>query len=102
MGLTDTTTPGQSGSGSNNNEGVLHTSQSSEMEPHHQIQFSVLPRTLFFVGVEVLPLCRVYIQCILSTTNRARTGWGRNNRPINNIRLLLMLLHLSHSVYSES
>ena len=39
--LTDTTTPGQSRSGSNGNEGVLH--RSLELEPYYQMPFSVIP-----------------------------------------------------------
>ena len=33
----------QSGPSSNGNEGVLYTSQASELETHYQIQFSVIP-----------------------------------------------------------
>ena len=38
---TGTTTPDQCGLGSNGNKEVLHT---SELEPNHQIQFSIIPR----------------------------------------------------------
>ena len=43
--LISTTTLGQWRTGSNDNEGVLHTPQSPELEPHHRMQFSVIPRT---------------------------------------------------------
>ena len=43
--LTDTTILGQSGLESNGNKGVFHT---LELKPHHQMQFSVIPRTFFF------------------------------------------------------
>ena len=46
--------------GSNWDEGVLHTPQISNVEPHHQAQFSVLPR-ISLLG---------YSQHILSLTNR--------------------------------
>ena len=48
-GLTGTTTPVQSGLESNANEGVLHIPQTPRLEPHHQIQFSVIPRILKFL-----------------------------------------------------
>ena len=44
MGLTATTAPGQSEPKSNDNEEVLHTPL--ELEPHHQLQFSFIPRTV--------------------------------------------------------
>ena len=43
-----TTTPGQSGSGSNGNEELL--SRSSELEAHYQMQFIAILRTLIFFG----------------------------------------------------
>ena len=46
--LTGTTSLKQGGPGSNGNKGV--TLYSSELEPHHQIQFRVIPRTAFFEG----------------------------------------------------
>ena len=46
--LTGTTT--QSGPGSNDNERV--TPHSSELEPHCQMQFSAIVRTLHFGGFE--------------------------------------------------
>ena len=42
--LTGTTAPGQSGPKSN--EEVPHIPQSSRTEPHHQMQFSVISKTL--------------------------------------------------------
>ena len=63
--LTVTTTLDQSGPGRNHNEGVVHFLRSSELEPHHQIQFSVIPRTL--LG-RVLHLCWEYSQSIQSLT----------------------------------
>ena len=45
--LTGITTPGHSGAGSNGNEEVLHNPRYSELEPPHQMQFSVIPRSTF-------------------------------------------------------
>ena len=44
--LTDTTTSGQNGPGSNGNEGILSTPHN---ESHHQMQFDVTHRTPHFV-----------------------------------------------------
>ena len=44
--LTGTTTPDQSGPGSNDDEGVFHIPQDPDLELHHQIEFNVIPRTL--------------------------------------------------------
>ena len=44
--LTCTITPGQSWPGSNSNEVLLYIPQTSRMEPQHQMQFKVIPRTL--------------------------------------------------------
>ena len=38
-----------------------------ELEPYHQMQFSVIPRTPLFFGGEVLRLCRGYSWHILSS-----------------------------------
>ena len=47
--LTGTTTLGQSEPESNGNEEVLHTSQNFRTgASHHQMQFSVIQKTLFF------------------------------------------------------
>ena len=40
--LTGTTAPGQSKAESNDNQGVLHISKASELEPHHHMQFNVI------------------------------------------------------------
>ena len=48
--LTDTSTPGPSGSGSNGNEGVLHSPKSPELETYHKMQFRVIPRTPLLEG----------------------------------------------------
>ena len=45
--LTCTTTMIQSRLKSNSNEGALHIPQTPGLEPHHQMQFSVTPRTHF-------------------------------------------------------
>ena len=42
--LTGTTTPGQSEPGSNGNDGISTLYRSRELEPHHQMQFSVIHR----------------------------------------------------------
>ena len=49
----------------------LQLYKSPEMKPHHQMQFSVIPGHLFFVGGmgEFLSL---YSHCILSPTNKAK------------------------------
>ena len=44
--LRGTTTRGQSEPGSNGNEEVLHIPQTPELESLHQMQFSVIPKTL--------------------------------------------------------
>ena len=49
--LTGTTTPDQSEPVNNDNEGVLNISKALELEPHHQMQFSVIPRILVEKGV---------------------------------------------------
>ena len=41
-----TITPVQSGFGSNGNDWVLHIPKAAGLEPHHQLQFTVIPRTL--------------------------------------------------------
>ena len=46
--LTGTTTFGQRGPGSNDNERV--TTHFSELEPHHQMQFSVVPSMHLLLG----------------------------------------------------
>ena len=43
--ITGIITQDQSGPWSNGNEGVLHIPQTPELEPHHQMHFSVIPRT---------------------------------------------------------
>ena len=53
-------TPSQSGLGSNANEEIFLTPP--ELEPHHQMQFSVVLKTPFFVGRGSCPLCRRYNQ----------------------------------------
>ena len=40
------------------NDEVLQTSNISEMESHHQMQFSVIPRT--HLGGEAIPISRGY------------------------------------------
>ena len=45
--------------------------RSSELEPHHHIQFSVMPRITFFE--RVLTFCKGYCQCILKSANTAIT-----------------------------
>ena len=44
--LTGTITPGQSGTESNGNKGVLYISQTPRLEPHQQMQFNVTVRIL--------------------------------------------------------
>ena len=68
MGLTDITTAGQSGPGSNGNEGE---SRVPELEPHHQMQLCYTKDTHFFSRVKVLPICRRYNQGILNLDDNA-------------------------------
>ena len=49
--LTDTTTSGHSEPGNNGNEGVCHTPKFLKLEPHHEVWFSVIPRTTHFFFV---------------------------------------------------
>ena len=44
--LTGTTAPNQSRPESNNYEEVFYIPQTPGLKPHHQMQFSVIPRTL--------------------------------------------------------
>ena len=46
MTVTSTTTLGPSRPEINGNEGVLHISQTVRLEPHHQMHFNVILRTL--------------------------------------------------------
>ena len=70
MELTDT--PSQSGPGSNRNEEILHTlPRAPKLDPHHQMQFSVMLRTHLWVVVGVLPFCSGYSHSILSSTDKA-------------------------------
>ena len=52
---TSTTSPGQSAPGSNGNEGLLHSPQSSRFKPHHQTQIIVITRTQFLFDPEMEP-----------------------------------------------
>ena len=45
--LTGTTTPSQSEPGCNYIESVLHVPRTPVMQPHHQIRFSIISRTLW-------------------------------------------------------
>ena len=65
--LTGTTTSGQSGPGSNGNEGVFHTTQISRtgVSPSDVVWCYTQEPLPFFVG-GVLLLCRVYSQNILT------------------------------------
>ena len=45
--LIGTTTLGQSGPESNGNEGVHYIHLTLELEPHHQMQFNIIPRAQF-------------------------------------------------------
>ena len=59
-------TPDQGGLGWYSNEKVLHISL--ELEPHHQVQFSIIPRTLLFLEVgDAFPFCWGYSQPIILT-----------------------------------
>ena len=44
--LTGTTTPGPSELEYNSNEGVHHIPQTPRLEPHHQMQFTVISKTI--------------------------------------------------------
>ena len=53
--LAGTTTPSQSGTENKGNGGALHIGQPPGLEPHYQMQFCIIPRTLVMV---MLALCR--------------------------------------------
>ena len=59
--LTSTSSLGQIGYRSNTNEGVLHIPQSSGFEPHHQMQFIVISRTLVGGCLTTLQRCSQHI-----------------------------------------
>ena len=71
--LTDTTNPGHSGPGISGNEGFSAFPRSLELEPHHQIYFSVLPKTLPFCWSYCSTM--EYNQCILKPDDWAGEGW---------------------------
>ena len=52
-------------------KGHCTSSKSSKLKPHHQIQFSIIPRTLLILKL-VLPLFREYNQYIQSFTDKER------------------------------
>ena len=58
--LTGITTPGQRGTESLVNEGILYF-----LQLHHLMQFIVIPKIPLLVTGEVLLLCKGYTQCIL-------------------------------------
>ena len=68
--LKGTTSPGQGGSESNFNEGVLLIPQALRLEPHNQMLFSVIPRILLFIGGNLTPL-QGHSQCIQNPS----IGW---------------------------
>ena len=72
--------------GCNGNVEILP--RSSELEPHHEMQFSVMPKTPILVWVS--PLCRGYSQCILSPADRTLFVSNRqwlNSLPVNLLRM---------------
>ena len=68
--LTGTTSPCQSGPGSNANEEVLHTSQILELDHRHQMQFSVLHGDSIFCKGYLFPSATRYCRSILSPADR--------------------------------
>ena len=73
---TGTTTPGQSGHWSNDNKKVDSTLPTvQELEPHYQMQFSFIFKTLSFFGevfVGVFPLCKGFNPNSLRTEDKKR------------------------------
>ena len=67
--LTGSTSPGQSGPGSNGNEGVLHISKALSLEPYHHQRILNHVRTLVGGGLTLLQRCT---RCILQPQT---TGW---------------------------
>ena len=58
--LTSTTTAGQRGAESNDDEGYSTFPRFPEPEPQQWMQFSVIPK-IPFLGGAILPLCKGYI-----------------------------------------
>ena len=71
------TSMGQSGPESNSNEEYFTLPRSPELEPHHQMQFAVILKTLF---VGVLPLYKGYNQFILSCTHRVTSTMSKSSK----------------------
>ena len=66
--LTGTTILDQNEPGSNGNEEYCTFPKAPKLDLHHQMQFSVIPRTL--VGEEVLPLCRSAVNIFYSPSQK--------------------------------
>ena len=70
-------TSGQTGPGSNGNEGILYTLH-PELDPEHQMELRFVPRTLLFFWRVVLLLSREYNEFIWILLHRAFNKFGRN------------------------
>ena len=74
-----------------------------ELEPHHQMQFSVILRKLLWSGW--LSLCRVYkVFYIPSTRLQSFLGHRTNEKQIeitklNNLETILKKMNVSYNVY---
>ena len=86
--LTSTTTAGQSEIGSNINEGVLYTPQSSKTgtSPPYVIKCHVQDPS--FGGV--LPLCREHNQHILNPANRAHSRFEKGKKLLEVIASIFL------------
>ena len=70
-------------------KGYFTLCRAPELEPHHQMQFNVIFRTLSFWGREgVLLLCRGYSQRILSFANRTGSKYGHNEKTVSILNFL--------------
>ena len=54
------------------NKGLPNISRASKLEPHHWMQFSVIPRAPFWEGI--LSPCRRCSPCVINLTDRGKTG----------------------------
>ena len=72
--LTSTTTPGLSGPGGYVIEGLLHNPETPELQPHHQMQFNVISRSLNSFKYCYLALIILFnIEILLCNTGALRS-----------------------------
>ena len=94
-----TTTPGQSGPGSNGNERLLHTTPDLQnWKRHHQMQFTVLTQETSFLCV----LEMWYSQYIVSSADNAICQWNKSVKKQLVWFLYLMAYQPSWVIQSQS